>query len=295
MKLDGIIVALITPLRSDESLDEPGLARLVEHVVTGGVSGIFLLGSSGEGAALPDSVKERLVHLVSQQCKGRAAVLVGAFAVGTRQTITVAERLLKQGGDIVVIPAPYYFAHPQSELADHITTVARAVSAPLMFYNIPQMAKTIIAPETAARIAQTPEVIGIKDSWGDMTLFQRELECKSSRPDWQVFQGAESVLALSIVRGANGGVVGLANVAPKLCCDLYAAAKSGDLARAWQLQERMTTLGKLHAHAQWLPCLKTAVSQLGICESHTAAPFAAPSAEAIAAIRRDMQIAGVLE
>ncbi|MBI4790126.1 MAG: dihydrodipicolinate synthase family protein [Chloroflexi bacterium] len=293
MKLDGIIVALITPLKSDESLDESGLARLVEHVIGGGVSGIFLLGSSGEGAALPDGVKERVVRLVSEQCQGRVAVLVGAFAVGTRQTIALAEGLLKQGGDIVVIPAPYYFSHSQPELGDHIATVARAVSAPLMFYNIPQMVKTIIAPETVARIAQIPEVIGIKDSWGDMALFQSVLARKAARPDWQVFQGAESVLALSIVRGANGGVVGLANVAPKLCCDLYAAATRGDLARAWQLQERLMTLWQLHTHAQWLPCLKTAVSQLGICESHTTAPFALPNAEAVAAIRQDVQMAGI--
>lgn len=295
MNVDGIIVPLITPLNSDESLDVPGLTRLVEHVLAGGVSGIFVLGSSGEGPALPDEVKKQVVRLVSEQCKGRVPVLVGAFGVGTRQTIALAKELLAHGGDIAVITAPYYFAQTQNEIAVHITDFARAQNVPTMFYNIPQMVKTIIEPETVALIAQTPAVMGIKDSWGDMTRFQRELAIKATRPDFQVYQGAEGVAALSIARGANGAVLGLANVAPKLCCDLYTAAKSGNLVRAWELQERLMTLWQLHTHAQWLPCLKTAVSLLGICGATTTAPFGSPSADAISAIRRDMQAAEILK
>lgn len=294
MQLDGIIVPLITPLKPDESLDEPGLQKLVEHVIGGGVSGIFLLGSSGEGPALSDAVKERLVRAVSEQAQNRVPVLIGAFSVGTRQTIDLARRLLKNGGDIAVLVAPFYFSHTQDEIATHISTVARALDAPTMFYNIPQMVKTIIEPETAAKIAQTREVIAVKDSWGDMTRLQRLLAIKHSRPDFGVYQGAEGVAALSIARGANGAVLGLANVAPKLCVDLYAAAKSGDLARAWELQEQLMTLWQLHTHGQWLPCLKMAVSQLGICEPHVSAPFTALGNDAIAAIRNDMQKAEII-
>lgn len=294
MKLDGIIVPLITPLKVDESLDEPGLQKLVEHVIAGGVSGIFLLGSSGEGPALSGAVKECLVRAVSEQAKNRVAVLVGAFAVGTRQTIELAKRLLKCGGDYAVLVAPFYFSQTQDEIATHISAVARALDVPTMFYNIPQMVKTLIEPETAAKIAETQEVIAVKDSWGDMTRFQRTLAIKHTRPDFGVYQGAESVAALSIARGANGAVLGLANVAPKLCVDLYAAAKTGNLARAWQLQEQLMVLWQLHTHGQWLPCLKMAVSQLGICAPHTTAPFAPLTAEGIAAIRNDLHNAGFL-
>ena len=294
MKLDGIIVPLITPLKSDEAIDEPGLEKLVEHVIAGGVSGIFLLGSSGEGPALSDAVKERLVRLVATQAKNRVAVLVGAFSVGTRQTIDLARRLLQNGGDVAVLVAPFYFSQTQDEIAAHISTVARALDVPTMFYNIPQMVKTMIEPETAAKIAQTHEVIAIKDSWGDMTRFQRTLAIKHTRPDFGVYQGAEGVAALSIARGANGAVLGLANVAPKLCVDLYNAAKSGDLERAWKLQEQLMVLWQLHTHGQWLPCLKMAVNQLGICEPHASAPFTPITAEGIAAIRNDLRAAAIL-
>ena len=294
MKLDGIIVPLITPLQSDESLDERGLEELVEHVIAGGVSGIFVLGSSGEGPALSDETKERLVRAVSAQCKGRVPVLVGAFGVGTRQTIDLAKRLLQQGGDAAVVNAPFYFALNQDEVAAHVIAVACALDAPTMFYNIPQMSKTITEPTTIARMAETREIIAVKDSWGDMTRFQQLLAIKHTRPDFGVYQGAEGVAALSIARGANGAVLGLANVAPKLCRDLFTAARSGDWSRAWGLQERLMMLWQLHTHGQWLPCLKMAVSQLGICEPHTAAPFTTLHDGAPAAIRSDMQKARVL-
>jgi len=294
LKLDGIIVPLITPLMSDESLDESGLEKLVEHVIAGGVSGIFLLGSSGEGPALSEIVKERLLRLVSEQAKNRVSVLVGAFAVGTRLTIELARRLLKNGGDFAVLVAPFYFSQTQDEIATHISTVACALDVPTMFYNIPQMVKTIIEPETAAKIAQTKEVIAIKDSLGDMTRFQRTLAIKQTRPDFGVYQGAEGIAALSVTRGANGAVLGLSNVAPKLCADMYTAAKSGELARAWKLQEQLMVLWQLHTHGQWLPCLKMAVHQLGICEPYASAPFTPLGDDAVAAIRADLKKAGIM-
>jgi dihydrodipicolinate synthase/N-acetylneuraminate lyase len=156
------------------------------------------------------------------------------------------------------------------------------------------MSKTITEPKTVARMAELREIIAVKDSWGDMTRFQQLLAIKHTRPNFEVYQGAEGVTAISIARGANGGVLGLANVAPKLCCDIYAAARAGDWQRAWQMQERLMTLWQLHTHGQWLPCLKLAMSQLGICERYTAAPFTTLNPDAEQAIRGDLQKAGVL-
>ncbi len=291
MKLEGVIVPLITPLRPDESLDEPGLERLVEHVIAGGVCGIFVLGSSGEGPSLPLPVKERLVRAVSQQAKGRVPVLVGVFGVGTERTIEEATRLTRQGGDAIVVTVPYYFSHTQEEIATHIIAVARSQEVPTMVYNIPQMVKTIIEPATLGQLAAVPQVIGVKDSQGDMVRFQEILKFQCD--GFSVYQGAEGVAALSVARGARGAVLGLANVAPKLCCDLVAAARSAQLARAWELQDRLMTLWKLHTHGQWLPCLKAAVSLLGICGPTVAAPFAPVSEAGLAAIRHDMEAAGV--
>ena len=292
--LDGIIVPLISPLAEDESLDVRGLQRLVEHVITGGVSGIFVLGSSGEGPSLPDETKERLVQVVSEQIGGRVPLLVGAFGVGTRQTIELARRLTRHGGDAVVVAAPYYFAMTQAEILAHVTTVALSLDVPTMFYNIPSMVKTVTEPETVLEMAATPEVISVKDSMGDMTRFQGLLAIRKSHPDFGVFQGAEGVVALSLARGANGGVLGLANVAPSLCVQIYAAARAGDQPHLWALQEQLMILWKLHTHGQWLPCLKAAVSHLGICGATASSPFARLGAQARSGVRADMVAAGVL-
>ncbi len=294
MKLDGIIVPLITPLKPDESLDEAGLEKMVEHVVNGGVSGIFLLGSCGEGPAVMPETQDRLVQRVSALAKGKVPVLVGAPSVGTKQTLSIAKRLLRQGGDYLVLVAPFYFSHTQEELVSHFTAIAGQVDAPVMLYNIPQMVKTILEPETVALTAEIPNVVAIKDSWGDMTRFQRLLAIKKQRPDFGVYQGAEGVVALSIARGANGGVLGLSNVAPRLCSDLYAAARANDLARAWTLQEQLMTLSKLYTHGQWLSCLKAALSLLGLCGRTAAAPFPALADDAAAAIGKDLVAAGVI-
>lgn len=293
MTMEGVVVPLITPLNPDESLDEAGLERLVEHVIAGGVSGIFVLGSSGEGPVLPAALEERVVRLVSEQARGRVTVVVGAYALGTGQAIEHARRLIAQGGDVAAVTAPYYFAHTQDEIVRHVSAVAQALDVPTMVYNIPQMVKTVIEPETVARLAEVPEIVGVKDSQGDMVRFQRLLPLQKAREGFSVLQGAEGVAAISLLRGASGVVLGLANVAPRLCCDIYDAARCGDVERAWALQERLMVLWKLHTHGQWLPCLKGAVSALGLCGPTASAPFEPLSEAQHAAIRQDVEAAGI--
>ncbi|MHB1006386.1 MAG: dihydrodipicolinate synthase family protein [Chloroflexota bacterium] len=292
--LEGIIPPIITPLRPDESLDRAGLERLIEYGLKGGISGVFLLGSCGEGPAIREDVREELVAAASERCRGRAAVLVGISAVGTQQTVALAKRLTKRGGDAIVVVSPYYFSHTQAEMAAHITAVAGSVDVPTLIYNIPQMVKTSIDPETVALMAERPEIVGIKDSQGDMSRFQEILAVKARRPDFLVFQGAEGVAALSVVRGANGGVLGSANVAPSLCHEMFLAAKNGELTRAWELQQRLVALSHLYTHGQWLPCLKMAASMLGLCGSTASAPFARLGESAIEGIRADLRAAGLL-
>ncbi len=293
INFDGIFVPLITPLNADESLDEDGLARMVEYVISGGVRGIFVLGSSGEGPALALENKVQVVRSVCQLVQGRVPVLVGAFEASTRRTLELAERLLKEGGDAVVVTAPHYFKHSQEELYQHFSAISSALTLPVVLYNIPQMVKTVLEPETAVRLARLPNIIGIKDSLGDMTRFQNLLPVRQERPDFGIHQGAEAVAAISIARGASGATLGLANIAPRLCADLYSASAGGDLKTAWALQERLLRLWQLHTHASWLACLKAAASLLGLCQPYTSAPFMRLPPAALVSIQQDLVAAGI--
>ncbi|HEY9077825.1 MAG TPA: dihydrodipicolinate synthase family protein [Anaerolineaceae bacterium] len=293
INFDGIFVPLITPLNADETLDEDSLSKLVEYVIAGGVQGIFVLGSSGEGPTLPTGTKVQLVRSVNQFVCGRVPVLVGAFEASTRRVITFAKELLQAGGDAVVVTAPYYFTYTQEELLHHFTAVSAALPVPVILYNIPQMVKTVLEPETVVNLSRIPNIIGVKDSLGDMARFQRLLPIRQERPDFGIHQGAEGVAAISIARGATGATLGLSNIAPSLCVELHRASCCGDLETAWKLQERLQRLWQLHSHAPWLPCLKAAASLLGLCQPYTTEPFAALSPETLEAIREDLSVIGL--
>jgi 4-hydroxy-tetrahydrodipicolinate synthase len=273
MEIHGIIVPLLTPLQPDESLDEAGLERLIEHVIEGGVAAIFVVGTSGEFPALAPAVKERLVRATCAIVSGRVPVLAGVAEPGTRLAIAQAQRMAKLGIDGVVVTAPYYFLHPQNEISHHFSAVANAVDVPTIVYNIPQTVQTIVEPETIAELIQLSGIVGIKDSAGDMARFQEFLNLRVASSTFQVWQGAEALAAVSVVRGADGAVLGLANIAPRLCHDLYQAARDGDLVFAWAMHDKLMKLFTIQNHQSFLAGLKTAASHLGLCGRTVTAPF----------------------
>jgi 4-hydroxy-tetrahydrodipicolinate synthase len=288
VKLSGLIVPLITPLNEDETLDEQGLERMVEHVIAGGVSGIFLLGSSGEVACLSPAVKERLVRAVSAQAAGRVMVLVGISHTSTRLALEQGQRLVGPGVDAVVATGPYYFWYSQPELASHFLTLAHTLQTPLVLYNIPQLVKVKLEPDTVARLAEDPLIVGLKDSAGDMDAFDRFLDTQRNSSGFSVSQGSEPVAAESILRGADGIVLGLSNVAPRLCRQIYDAAKAGDRPGAEALQEQLMHLFPINRYKSFLAGLKTGAHLLGICKPIVSAPFEPLDEDQVASVRQRM-------
>ena len=202
MKLEGLIVPLITPLNPDESLDEAGLERMVEYVIKGGVSGIFVLGSSGEFPGLSDTTKQRLVRAVKAQIGDRdVSLLVGIARAGTRHTLNEGRTLAPLGADAIVVTAPYYFWYSQAELIKHFFTIARGLDVPTVLYNIPSMVKMSLEPDTVARLAEEPSIIGLKDSAGDMTRFQKYIDIARQNSHFDICQGAEKTVADSVLAG----------------------------------------------------------------------------------------------
>jgi 4-hydroxy-tetrahydrodipicolinate synthase len=291
LKLEGLIVPLITPLNSDETLDEAGLERMINYVIAGGVSGIFVLGSSGEFFSLDDATKERLVRAARTHIGDRVSLLVGISEAATRRTIQQGNRLVHLGADALVVTAPYYYRHPPSELIPHFLTIARAFDAPTILYNIPQMVKVSLDPETVSRLAEEPSIIGIKDSAGDMATFEQYLKI----PNFAVTQGAETTAAQSVLMGAAGLVVGMANIAPRLCRTMVDAAKAGDKATAQSCQEQLMALFPINQQQSWVAGLKMAAYLLGLCSPNLTTPFAPLSEAQIAIIRQTLLQAGLLE
>ncbi len=273
----GIIPPLITPLADRDALDREGLARLIEHVLAGGVDGVFILGTSGEAPSLSYRLRRELIGLTCRQVAGRAPVLVGVTDTAFAESVNMAAAAADAGADAVVLSAPYYFPAGQAELAAYCEDILPRLPLPVMLYNMPAMTKVWFAIETLRRLAAIERIVGVKDSGGDSGYFGRLAALKNERPDWSVLVGPEHLLIEAVRRGGDGGVNGGANILPRLFVDCYKAAAAGDGDRAGALGGLIAELGEIYRvgrHAsRVIKGIKCALSLTGICGDVMAEPF----------------------
>ena len=259
----GVIVPMITPLTAAGAIDAQAIDHLVDYLLSGGVSGIFVLGSSGEGPWLRATERAQVVEHARTAANGRAPILAGALQPGSRATLDDVRLLAGAGAEALVITAPYYFAADAATQIRHVEAVAAASPVPVVLYNIPEMTQSPLAATTVGRLAGCANVVAIKDSAGDWPAFAELLALRAARPGFRVLQGAERLSAQAALAGADGLVPGLANLTPQLFTRLFAAAQRGDRTSALAAQAQVDVLWQLHTHGFWLACLKEAAAQLG--------------------------------
>lgn len=291
--LTGVIPPLITPLADRDRLDLPGLERLIEHVITGGVDAVFLLGTSGEFASLSGRQRRDLIARVARQVAGRVPLLVGISDTSIAESLALASHATVAGAAAVVVTAPYYLPPSQAELINYVRTIAAGQPLPVILYNIPSLTKAAFEVETVLRLADVEKVIGIKDSSGELARLE-EIRRRLTRSDWSLFVGVEHLFAPAARAGLQGCVPGGANIAPRLFADLRAALQADDAPRVAELEARVKALGRIYRVAgEGAPGvirgLKTAAELMGVCSARMAEPFA-PATEA----QRD-QIRAVLD
>jgi 4-hydroxy-tetrahydrodipicolinate synthase len=293
--LSGVIPPMISPLDAAAGVDAGAVRELVEYVVAGGVSGLFVLGGCGEGAWLTAPQRRAVIEATRQAAGGRIPVLAGVMLPGTGPAVEAARQATDAGADAIVVGSPYYFGVDGDAQRRHVETVLRATALPALLYNIPQCTHQVLAPEVAAALAREPQVIGIKDSAGDFAAFQRYLAIRQAQPSFRVLQGNESLASASLLQGADGLVPGLANVAPALLVALREAAGKGDAPTCARLQTAVEDLVSLYEQGHWLPALKAAVAALGIGTGQPPAPLAPPGEaqrQAILAVLRRHDLLG---
>ena len=220
-KYSGIIVPLITPLTNNGFIDADGLERLINHVVGGGVHGIFILGTTGEGPCISRDEKSTLIRQTCLYLKKRVNLFVGITDSSPEETIALARVAAKQGADVVVVAPPPYFPFTQNELFDYIQFVVQHSPLPVMLYNIPKMTKTSFGVETIDRLTNNPGIVGFKDSSKDSAYFREVLKVTKKRPDWSVLTGYEDMLAEAMNEGGDGGVLAGANIYPHVLSSFY--------------------------------------------------------------------------
>ena len=277
LKLHGIIPPLVTPLSRRDELDREGLARLVERLIDGGVSGVFLLGTTGEAPSLSYRLRRELIRETIRLIDGRTQVLVGVTDTAFVETVNMAVHAADCGADAVVLTTPYYFPAGQTELTSYIRNLASELPLPLVLYNMPQLTKVWFEFETIKKLTDIESIVGIKDSSGDLEYFGKLCELKSVRPDWSVMIGPEAMLGEAMAAGGDGGVAGGANVLPKLFVDRYKALAAGDQIKADAAQEQINMFQQIYDVGKYasrhIKATKCALSLLGICDDLPADPF----------------------
>jgi len=276
--LTGIVPPMVTPLHARDELDVPGLERLIEHILAGGVSGLFILGTTGEGPSLSYRLRKELIERTCRQVNRRVQILVGITDTAFQESVNVARWSADAGADAVVLAPPYYLPEGQAELQEYFDHLVPELPLPLYLYNMPALTKVAIEPETVRRAMDNPRIIGLKDSSGSMIYLHRVLALLPHRPDWPVLVGPEEMLADAVLAGAHGGVNGGANLFPKLYVKLFEAARAGDLARARELHARVMrvseNLYRIGRHSSAIiKGIKCALSLSGICDDFMAEPF----------------------
>lgn len=277
-KLCGIVPPLITPLLDNDKLDVPGLERLIEHVIAGGVHGVFILGTTGEAQSLSFELRVEMIKHTSKILNKRIPLLVGISDTSEVDSVHLGKIAYEAGADALVSAPPYYFATGQPELAEFYEGLVPQLPLPVFLYNMPTHTKVNFAPATIRRIAENEKVIGFKDSSANGAYFQSVMYEMRHRKEFSFFVGPEEMTAEVVLLGASGGVNGGANIFPKLYVDLYNAAAAGDVVKVRELHKKVmqisSTIYNIGSYgSSYLKGVKCALSVLGICSDFLATPF----------------------
>lgn len=277
----GVIPPVVTPLTEDGDLDRVSLERVVGHLLDGGVSGLFALGSSGETAYLTPGQQDEVIKVIASAAAGQVPVLVGAIETTTNRAIERARAAAALGADAVVATAPFYTRTHATEIDRHFRDIAAAVDLPLLAYDVPVCVHSKLDPELLLPLAEEGVLAGVKDSSGDDGSFRRLAIGARDLTGFSVLTGHELVVDAMMLSGADGSVPGLGNVDPHGYVRLHEAAVRGDWTTAKAEQDRLVALfdivtaaapGTASATAAGLGAFKTALMLRGVIATNVVSP-----------------------
>ncbi len=270
---------MVTPLDAKRRLDKKGTKNMVNHLLKGGVDGIFLLGTTGEGPHLSYAIREELVKTVCGLVKGRVPVLVGITETDMDDAVAFAARCKAYGASAVVAAPPYYFKLTQAECVAWFTEMADRLPLPLVIYDMPAHTDTVIEPATIAKLAAHLNIIAMKDSSSVIALFNKfRVALEPFAEKFSLFMGPDEAMGEAVLMGADGGVCTGANLWPAQFKAMYLAAKAGEIENVRWLQ-RFTTMSSylLYGLGQgqigFLKGVKCALAEMGLIQNVLASPF----------------------
>ena len=290
--LQGLIVPLLTPLDRKDQIDLEALEKLIRHVVTGGVHGVFILGTTGEGFLLPMETRRALIRQARAKVPEHISLWAGVGNCSVQNSLNLIYEAFNQGVDAIVLPPPPFFLGGEKELWDYIKIFIRKSPVPIVLYSMAGRGDLQWPISIVRRAMQEQKILGIKDSSGNWEYFLQLLNLKKQRRDWGVWMGPDSLTAEAIRQGANGGVNGGANLVPQWYQELYKALRQGRDGKARQWERKIQQLDASfsgivpHQALSVIRGIKGMAALLGLCSDRMVSPYGLPSAKVRQEIRR---------
>lgn len=288
----GSIVALVTPMQEDGSVDYDGLRALIDWHIAEGTDCIGVVGTTGESPTVSVEEHCEIIRVTVEHARGRVPIMAGAGGNSTREAIALARYAKEVGADCTLSVVPYYNKPSQEGIYQHYKAIAEAVDIPMMLYNVPGRTVADMQVDTALRCAQLPGVIGVKEASG--SIERAAWLIKQAPKGFSIYSGDDSTAVALMLLGGHGNVSVTANVAPRLMHELCVAAMAGKVREATEIHMRLLPLHKnLFCEPSPAPA-KFAMSKLGRCRTTVRLPITPMTATGEAAVTQALRDAGML-
>lgn len=289
--IEGSIVALVTPMKSDGSVDKESFKKLVDYHIEQGTDSIVAMGTTGESATLDEDEHCAVIQWVVECVAGRIPVIAGTGANSTSEAITLTQRAKEVGADACLLVTPYYNKPTQEGLFLHFQAIAAAVDIPQILYNVPGRTACDMLPETIARLATIENIVGVKEATGELDRLKviRDL-CGN---DFAIYSGDDATSCEFCLLGGNGSITVTGNVAPKMVHNMVSAAIQSDRVTAESIDEKLKELHQqLFIQSNPIP-VKWAVAEMGLIGKGIRLPLTWLTDDCYDLVRNAMQQAEV--
>jgi len=293
MQIRGIIPPVATPMQANEDLDLPRLKWFLDHLITSGVHGVFVLGTNSEFYAMDEKEKQQVIATAVEHVNGRVPVYAGTGAETTREAVRLTKMAEKEGANGVSVITPYFVLPNQQEIYDHYRRIAENTSLPVVLYNNPATCGGVkIDVDTVGRLAEIPNILGVKDSSGDL---QNTIEYLRVVPErFSVMMGRDTLIYPALIFGARGAVPATGNIAPRILVDIYESFMRGDQAASLAAQRKLNPVRMALTLGTAPGGVKAALQLLGLAIGPCRSPVAPLTQDKMQKMRAALQSAGLL-
>lgn len=289
--MHGTGVAIVTPFATGGDIDETAMTALVGELEERGVDFVVAIGTTGESVMLDPDEQARVIELIADAAS--VPVVAGTGQPSLRRTVEATRRAVAAGADAALVVTPYYYTHDQAALVEYYHDLADVVDLPVYAYSIPSRTGMAIEPDTAAELATHPNLVGMKDSSGDLDRLQRAVD-RTAGDSFELLVGHGGLYAHSLEMGAVGGILALANIAPEGASSVYAAHESGDRSAARERNRDLVELNRAITSRFGVPGLKAAMRLRGLPAGHARSPHQPVDDAVEAELESILEAAGLL-